>query len=100
MGSLGTHRSYLQQGNFNDLDEFDEEVLNDSAVQNTKSKSSQPDNNTLESRVHAMELTAPRVDVDSREGAQFIRGVKNLLNTVEDERLQKRLRKILNQLGQ
>ena len=33
MGSLGEHKSYLQQNNFENLDEFDEQVLNDNMIE-------------------------------------------------------------------
>ena len=32
MGSLGTHKQYLQQNNFQNLDEYDEQVLNDNVT--------------------------------------------------------------------
>lgn len=33
MGSIGEHKSYLQQNNFENLDEFDEQVLNDNMIE-------------------------------------------------------------------
>lgn len=35
MGSIGEHKQYLQQGNFENLDEFDEQVLNDNNLQDS-----------------------------------------------------------------
>ena len=99
MGSVGRtegeHREYLQQNSFNNLDEYDEQILNDLTL---RENNSNEQSDIAEEQIRAMERTAKKLDINSREGAQFINGVRRLLDSTEDERLRRRLQKILDEL--
>ena len=104
MGSVGTttegdHKEYLRKGNFENLDEYDEEVLNDKLI-----KVPENEENVVRGRavtdeyVTLLERTAKKIDEDSREGRAFRDTVQNAIYRTNDAGLINRLRKILDNL--
>ena len=67
MGSIGVHKSYLQAGNFENLDEFDEQTLNDASIlpeeysEPTEPEEEEADEQTIERRAKGAINSANRL---------------------------------------
>lgn len=110
MGSIGAHRDYLQRGNFHNLDEYDEEILNDQAVSGDEIQSEVRENYTSDLIRTAADLNAVERRINTLLGQSRLTPRQNqeldTLETVLNQRLsagisnqeRRRIRQLLDDL--
>lgn len=99
MGSVGTmttegdHREYLKNGNFENLDEYEEELMHDNAFEERNDREPVE----MGDRIHRLEQAMDRVELGGREAAEFRRGLVRDLRHAETEDDRNKLRELIRE---